>query len=312
VAAIINAGAGTVEAGKAINRRIAEIGEEHGLVIRVETIGGEEIEPAARRALAEAQAGKLDVIAAGGGDGTIRTVASVLADTGVPLAILPLGTLNHFAKDLRIPGDLEAAVGLIAKGEIRAVDAGEVNGRLFVNNSSIGLYPYMVADREKRRAETGTSKWTAMFLAMLRVVRRFPRRRLRVRTEGVARPYRTACLFVGNNEYDMRFSSLGRTQLDGGQLHLYITRPGTALAFLWFVLKAGFGLRLPELDHWQAQYAEITSRTSRLPVALDGEIEMLSPPLAYRLRAKALSVIVPASTEDAAPASRRAARSQIG
>jgi diacylglycerol kinase family enzyme len=154
-----------------------------------------------------------------------------------------------------------------------------------------------VADRERRRAEAGMSKWTAMLLAALRVARRFPRRRLLVRTEGVTRPYRTACLFVGNNEYDMRFASLGRTELDGGRLHLYITRPVTALAFLWFALKAGLGLKLPELDHWQAESAEILSRTSRLPVALDGEIEMLSPPLTYRLRPGALRVIVPPRIE---------------
>jgi diacylglycerol kinase family enzyme len=297
VAAIVNAGAGTVETAKAINERIAELGAGHGLAIRVEMVEGAEIEAAARRALAEVKAGAMDTVAVGGGDGTNRTVASVLADTGVPLAILPLGTLNHFARDLGIPGKIDAAVALIAKGEVRAVDAGEVNGRLFINNSSIGLYPYMVADRERRRAEAGMSKWTAMLLAALRVARRFPRRRLLVRTEGVTRPYRTACLFVGNNEYDMRFASLGRTELDGGRLHLYITRPVTALAFLWFALKAGLGLKLPELDHWQAESAEILSRTSRLPVALDGEIEMLSPPLTYRLRPGALRVIVPPRIE---------------
>jgi diacylglycerol kinase family enzyme len=297
VAAIVNAGAGTVDALGPIDGGIAEIGGDHGLAIRVEMVEGAEIEAAARRALAEVKAGAMDLVAVGGGDGTIGTVASVLADTGVPLAIMPLGTLNHFARDLGIPGDLDAAMALIAEGEIRSVDAGEVNGRLFINNSSIGLYPYMVADRERRRAEAGMSKWTAMLLAALRAARRFPRRRLLVRAEGVARPYRTACLFVGNNEYDMRFASLGRTQLDGGRLHLYITRPVTALAFLWFALKAGLGLRLPELDHWQTESAEIRSRTSRLPVALDGEIEMLSPPLTYRLRPGALRVVVPSRAE---------------
>jgi diacylglycerol kinase family enzyme len=310
VAAIVNAGAGTVETAATTGERIADLGAGRGLTIHVETVEGVEIEAAARRALAEARAGNLDIIAVGGGDGTIRTVASVLADTGVPLAILPLGTLNHFAKDLGIPGDLQAAVALIAEGEVRPVDAGEVNGRLFINNSSIGLYPYMVADRERRRAEVGMSKRAAMLLAALRVARRFPRRRLLVRTESVARPYRTACLFVGNNEYDMRFASLGRTQLDGGRLHLYITKPVTALAFLWFALKAGLGLKLPELDHWQAASAEILSRASRLPVALDGEIEMLFPPLAYRLRPGALQVIVQPRTESGESASGKAAQAQ--
>jgi diacylglycerol kinase family enzyme len=295
VRAIVNGAAGTVAAGEtAFEEVIAGIGASNGLVILADLVEGGEIEGAARRALAEARAGRIDAIAIGGGDGTIRTVAGVLADTGVPLAILPLGTLNHFAKDLGIPGDLAAAVALIGEGKVRAVDAGEVNGRLFINNSSIGLYPYMVADRERRRAQAGMSKWVAMALAALRVARRFPRRRLLVRTAGATTPYRTACLFVGNNEYEMNFLSLGRKRVDGGRLYLYITRPVTAPAFLWFALKAGLGLRLPELDRLEVESAEISSRTSRLPVAFDGEIEVLAPPLAYRARPGALAVILPA------------------
>lgn len=294
VVAIVNAAAGSVAGGgSGLDDVIAELGANHGLVILVEMVEGREIEAVARRALAEAKAGRADAVAVGGGDGTIRAVAAVMADTGVPLAILPLGTLNHFAKDVGIPGDLEAAVALIAEGEVSAIDAGEVNGRLFVNNSSIGLYPYMVADRERRRAEAGIPKWWAMILAALRAARRFPRRRLLLRAAGAAKPYRTACLFVGNNEYDMNFLSLGRRQLDGGRLYLYVTRPVTALAFLWFALKAGLGLRLPEMDLIEAESAEIVTRTSRLPVAFDGEIETLVPPLRYRVRPGALHVIVP-------------------
>jgi diacylglycerol kinase family enzyme len=297
VLAIVNAGAGTVVVGgRAIEEAIAEIGANSGLAITVEPVDGDSIERAARRGLEAARDGRFDVIAVGGGDGTIRGAATLFADTGVPLAILPLGTLNHFARDVGIPGDLAAAVGLIATGEVRAVDAGEVNGLLFINNSSIGIYPYMVADRERRRARTGQSKWSAMVLAAIRVARRFPHRRLSVRTGGREKPYRTACLFVGNNEYDMKFASLGRRHLDGGRLHVYVTRPVTPLAFLWFALKAGLGLRLPELDRWQVESAEITTATSRLPVALDGEVEMLSPPLHYRTRPGALRIIVPEGT----------------
>ncbi|MBN8749829.1 MAG: thiamine phosphate synthase [Variovorax sp.] len=125
VLAIVNAGAGTVVVGgRAIEEAIAEIGANSGLVITVEPVDGDSIERAARRGLEAARDGRFDVIAVGGGDGTIRAAATLFADTGVPLAILPLGTLNHFARDVGIPGDLAAAVGLIATGEVRAVDAG--------------------------------------------------------------------------------------------------------------------------------------------------------------------------------------------
>ena len=93
--------------------------------------------------------GEIDAVVVGGGDGSIRTVASVLAETSVPLGVLPLGTLNHFVKDLGIPLPLEEAAATIAAGHLRVVDLAEVNGRVFVNNVSLGLYA------EEFDAETG-------------------------------------------------------------------------------------------------------------------------------------------------------------
>jgi diacylglycerol kinase family enzyme len=297
IAAVVNAGAGSGN-GETLRDAIIELGENYGLAVNVDLVVGPDIAAAARRAVEAVQAGAADVVAAGGGDGTIRSVAEAVADTGIPLAILPLGTLNHFARDLGIPLDINQAMAAIAAGEVRAVDVGEVNGRLFINNSSIGIYPYLVTERDRRR-RTGLSKWAAMALAVLRLTRRFPRRRLRLSAGGIDRPYRTACLFVGNNEYDMNFLSLGRRKLDGGRLHLYVSKPLTPLAFLWFAIRAGLGLRLPELDRLEVEAAEIATRTSRLPVALDGEVEMMAPPLRYRARPAALTVIVPPDTLDA-------------
>ena len=102
--------------------------------------------------IAQRIADGVDVVVAAGGDGTISSVAAALIDTPVPLGILPVGTLNHFAKDLGLPLDLAGAVRTIMEGQRRRVDVGEVNGRIFVNNSSIGMYPVMVRDRDERRA----------------------------------------------------------------------------------------------------------------------------------------------------------------
>jgi diacylglycerol kinase family enzyme len=99
------------------------------------------LQAAAERAVQRVREQELDALVVGGGDGSIRTVAHVLAGTGVPLGILPLGTLNHFARDLGIPTDLKETVALIAAGKTRSIDVGEVNGETFINNSSIGLYP---------------------------------------------------------------------------------------------------------------------------------------------------------------------------
>jgi diacylglycerol kinase family enzyme len=91
----------------------------------------------------------------------------VLTGTGVPLGILPLGTLNHFAQDLDIPSDIEGAVDVISAACARQVDVAEVNGHVFINNSSIGIYPFLVLNRERRRRNEGRAKWIATGLAVL-------------------------------------------------------------------------------------------------------------------------------------------------
>ena len=92
-----------------------------------------------------------ELLIVGGGDGTISAAASALVGTETRLGILPLGTLNHFARDLGIPTDLDEAAKLIAAGAERRVDVAEMNGRIFINNSAIGLYPLMVVDRDVQR-----------------------------------------------------------------------------------------------------------------------------------------------------------------
>src|SRR5205823_6222409 len=105
---------------------------------------------------------------AAGGDGTINAVAAQTRKTAKPLGILPLGTLNHFSKDLRIPRNVPDAVDVIAEKHVAEVDIGEVNGRVFLNNSSIGLYPRMVRIREHQQQRLGRGKWSAAFLPLYR------------------------------------------------------------------------------------------------------------------------------------------------
>ena len=232
----------------------------------------------------------------GGGDGSIRTVAGVLAGSGVPLGILPLGTLNHFAKDLGIPLHLGEAAGVIAKGVQRAVDLAEVNGETFINNSSIGIYPYLVLDRERRRAHHKVAKWMAMVPALFRAARHFPRRRLALSAESWTRPYRTPCLLIGNNEYGLEFPTLGRRHhLDQGKLSVYVVKQRRALGFFWMIWRMAFGKirQARDVESFRLTDLKVRSKTSRLPVALDGEVEFMHPPLHYCIRPKALRVIVP-------------------
>jgi diacylglycerol kinase family enzyme len=172
-----------------------------------------------------------------------------------------------------------------------------VNWQVFVNNSSIGIYPYMVLDRERRRSKHGQAKWIATFLAAFRTLRYLPRRRLSIRSEGWTEPCRTPCLFIGNNAYGLAAASLGkRERLDQGELCLYVARQGSRTALVLLALKSALGWidETRDLRILNVTSAKIESRTSRLLVAMDGEVSVQRPPLHYRTRRGALRVFVPA------------------
>ena len=239
----------------------------------------------------------VDALVAAGGDGTIRTAAAAVAGTDMPLGILPLGTLNHFAKDAGIPLDLEEAVAAIAGGRTRRVDVAEVNGRVFINNSAVGLYPQLVREREAQQKRLGRSKQFAAVVAALRTMWRFSRHRLTLRIEGQEAPIETALLFVGNNRYAMRPFALGtREAIDRGELCIYSPLADTAPRFLAVSLRAIFGREREQGDFVTldgVRAAEIGSRYKRLMVATDGEATSMETPLRYRIRAGALKLLVP-------------------
>jgi diacylglycerol kinase family enzyme len=299
VAVIINKAAGSVAIGggiEALMRAVELAFERHGIEAEIIAAEGDAVAESAVKARDRGERGEIDAVIVGGGDGTIRSVANILAGSTVAMGILPMGTLNHFARDLKLPFDLDLAIDVIAHKELRTVDLGSVNGTIFVNNSSVGVYPYMVADRDRRRGASGLGKWPAMALAGLRALKRFPFRRLTMSAEGSARPYRTPMLFVGNNEYDLSLFGLGRRhQLNLGRLHVYVARSQSRWSFIMLVLRGllGLGRTAQELDQLETLEFEVRSKTSRLPVALDGEVQMMQPPLRYRIMPGALKVFAP-------------------
>jgi diacylglycerol kinase family enzyme len=295
---LLNAAAGAAihKGTNGLRAELASALDALNVVAELKFCGGAELKQLAEAALKSAKAGEIDAVVVGGGDGSIRTVAGVLTGSAIPLGILPLGTLNHFAKDLGIPLHLDAAAEVIARGAQRSVDLAEVNGETFINNSSIGIYPYLVLDRERRRANHKLAKWMAMVPALIRAARHFPRRRLALSAEGWTRPYRTPCLLIGNNEYGMEFPTFGRRHsLDRGQLSVYVVKQRRALGFFWMIWRMAFGKVTQERDVESFRLSDllVRSKTSRLPVSLDGEVEFMHPPLHYRSRPGALRVIVP-------------------
>ena len=236
------------------------------------------------------------LVIAGGGDGTVSAVASRLVDTEAALGVLPLGTLNHFAKDLGIPLELDAAIDAIARGREVRVDVAEVNGHVFINNSSLGLYPDIVLDRERQRRRLGRGKWTALLSAAMHAARRYPVLSVRIGVNGVQLERRSAFVFIGNNRYNMEGFEIGeRAHLCSGELSLYMTQRTGRFGLLRLALRALTGRLRQARDFDMLTATELVVRTPQrqLRVATDGEVRLLQVPLNYRIRPGALRVMVP-------------------
>lgn len=260
-------------------------------------------------------AAKPDAVIVGGGDGTICAAAQRLAGTDIALGILPLGTMNMLAKDLGIPLEMDAAAETLGRGHVRAIDVAEVNGRVFLCNSVLGLPTALGRHRERHRGETGLLSRARLLVAAFRTTLRHMPLHLRVAVgDEPPRSIRTRALVVANNAYDEGFGQVfTRTRLDRGELLLYRARDFG----VWWGIKMlaamalGAWRRRPELDERATDRVTIHSRRPTLRVMSDGEAALLTPPLVYRIRPHALRVIVPATPEgeavetapaDAAPA----------
>ncbi|HEU5050543.1 MAG TPA: diacylglycerol kinase family protein [Gemmatimonadales bacterium] len=291
IAVVLNARSGRGTASEA-PRRIRELCEEAGRAVQVATASGKAIERAARKAVAEG----CELLVAGGGDGTIGTVAGIAAEAGIPFGVLPLGTRNHFARDLGIPLELDGAMQVVLAGQTRKVDLGEVNGRVFINNSSLGVYPRLVRFRERLR-QYGLAKWAAALWALLAVLRAHPFMAVRITADGEAMVRRTPFVFIGNNEYRMEgLSAARRESLSDGVLALYVMNASGRRSLLWlgWQILRGRTAELSELEVFQVAEAEVELRRRSPHVALDGELVPLRGVLRYRVRPGALSVCAPA------------------
>jgi len=291
---LLNASAGSIAApgASATVSRVREAFERVGVEAEILAIGHSSLPAAARRAVAS----DADVVVLGGGDGTLGAGAAALLDSHKPLGILPLGSLNHFAKDVGIPLDLDQTVETIEKGYVTEVDVGEVNGRIFLNNSSIGLYPSAVAHREELRHGHGGGKWPAMLNACVEVVRRFPLLDVTLQVDDRVVALTTPFVFVGNNRYEMSLLSLGtRTSLQGGELSIYLTRNGGRMGLLRLAFRALLGRLEQDRDFQSVVLPEVEIRTRRrsLRVSLDGEVVQMASPMRYIIRPRALRVLAP-------------------
>jgi diacylglycerol kinase family enzyme len=236
-------------------------------------------------------------VVAAGGDGTVNAVASALLGTDKRLGVLPVGTFNYFAKNLGIPLDLAGAVRNVAGGHAADVDVCEVNGRIFINNSSIGLYPSLIRQREQEYRRWGRRQLVAYAAVLRALFGGNPFLNVRITTaEGGELAERTPLVFVGGNKYQIEeFDLPGRRCVKRGEMAIYVARTDGRAGLLRLALQALLRRLRGErrLEVLCAGEVLVETRRRRLPVALDGEVVVLKTPLLFKTRPAALKVLVP-------------------
>lgn len=231
--------------------------------------------------------GKKATIAAIGGDGTLSAVAACLAGSEAVFLPLPGGTLNHFAKDLGLPVDLEEALAKVKHSHIFLTDVGMINNHLFINNSSIGLYPSSLSVRNELKPFLG--KWLAAVVAALKAFWHFRTYVITIENETFHTPF----IFIGNNIYAIdKLGIAERRRLDEGVLSVFIARTTSRWRLLKIALMTLIG-KAKQLDEFEVrQVKSLTVRTRRkhLRVAYDGELITLHSPLRYEVRPRQLKI----------------------
>jgi diacylglycerol kinase family enzyme len=256
--------------------------------------GGEIAQLAAEAARSDSEA-----VVAAGGDGTIDTVAAALAGTGKILSVLPLGTFNLLARRLSIPLDLEAALQTAINGQVTAINLGEVNGRSFLSRSSVGLYPLALRHRESMFRRFGRSRLIALLSGATALLRWGNIMSIRLTTKGGKHLFRSRFVFVCNNPAELDYFNLpGRECIESDSFAVYTPKPLAPSE----ILRLGYRMlrrraqESRDFETFCGREVLLEIEPPRVPVSLDGEVEIMQSPLHYRLRLGALRMRVPAKT----------------
>jgi diacylglycerol kinase family enzyme len=258
---------------------------------------------------AEAQKKPKRILIAGG-DGTIRTAVEAVAGHGVELAVLPSGTLNHFAKDHELPADLDEAARVAAGPAVGPIDVGRVHENLFHGTSSIGAYVQFMRHRERLESRLGYK--IATFVAGIWTFFTMPTIAVELEVDGKKQIYRTPLLFVAVGERELKIPTLGGRVKNGRRgLHVMVVR-GRRRARLFFLALDAFSRgvktasREPELDAFIVEHCKISMRRRHTRISFDGESQTVDTPLEYQLERDILLLVGGETSRPAGEVSPRA------
>ncbi len=279
--------------------KAVEILEAKGHTLDARIVEGKDLIAELQRA-----AGDAEILLAGGGDGTISAAAAIAHKQGVPLAVLPAGTMNLFARSLQMPLGLEPALEAIAGGEIRQIDIATANGRPFVHQFAVGIHAKLVKLRESLSYSSRIGKMAASTRAFASALSHAPNFHADVTTKTGVERRSTAGIAVSNNPLEGPL--LHADRLDAGVLGIYIIAPLTP----WIVTKLCSGVlqgkwkALPEIIDREAR--EVTLRFPRKKIGamavIDGELVKLADKVELKIHPGELQVMMPKAAADAVPA----------
>jgi diacylglycerol kinase family enzyme len=239
---------------------------------------------------------EIDVILAGGGDGTISAAAAIAFEHGKVLAVLPAGTMNLFARSLQVPLDLHQALQALASGEVADVDIATANGKPFVHQFSVGLHARMVRIRENMTYKSRWGKMLASARAAFAVIRNPPRFRVDLKTPHGVERRETSGVNISNNplgEGHLPYAD----RLDQGVLGVYVAKAisSWALVRLAFSIASGHWKQSPMVS--VREVSEVTlhfpKRKRSAQAVIDGELIDLPREVDLRVHARGLKVIAP-------------------
>lgn len=243
------------------------------------------------------------VVVAAGGDGTINAVAAVVLGSGCPFGVLPQGTFNYFGRVHGIPQETAAAARALLRASIEPVQAGQVNGRLFLVNASLGLYPQLLEDREAWKQQFGRSRFVALLSGIATLLQSPKQLHLQIESGGKTVALRTPTLFVGNNHLQLARVGINEEQADAveqNQLAGIVVRPIGTLALFGLLMRGLLGQlgEAENIDSFSFRRLTVMPRgVKRIKVAADGEIAWMRPPLVFKIASQPLLLLVPAPDE---------------
>jgi diacylglycerol kinase family enzyme len=251
-----------------------------------------------RAAIREALDAGMRTFIVAGGDGSVHHVAQALVNTDGVLGVIPVGSVNHLARDLMVPlGDWQAAFEIALKGEVRQIDVGRVNGHYFINSVMLGLYPSISEFRERFRSIN--SRWAAYFKAARLALRHFPHVTLVVEMDGRVQTFRTQMFVIAVNAYDL--SQVGmvapKTTLHDGRLSIYSLSFMSRVEFMRAAAKYFRG-KIGDVQGFRSTRTaqmRVDTAKRRMRVSIDGELIEMQTPLQIAAVPSSLLVRAPQS-----------------